>query len=134
MYRLKENKKFSLSLYIYIYIHTHTYSALQKYWICKDKIALLAVESRHLQIWLKDEYDTKLENYTFYYWVIQHKDVLPDKKFSTLRVVRLIDWIISLKHFDTSAVFSQLLVTMVLGSCVPSFKWIEQTVLKKQLV
>ncbi len=29
---------------------THTYSALHKYWNSKDKIALLAVESRHLQI------------------------------------------------------------------------------------
>ncbi len=43
------------------------YSALQKYWNSKDKIALLAVESRHLQIWLKDEYETKLQNVTFYY-------------------------------------------------------------------
>ncbi len=52
----------------------------------KTKIALLAVESRHLQIWLKDEYETKLQNVTFYYWVIQHIDVLPAKKFSTFRV------------------------------------------------
>ncbi len=36
---------------IYIYI----YSALHKYWNSKDKIALLAVESRHLKIWLKDD-------------------------------------------------------------------------------
>ncbi len=36
------------------------YSALQKYWNSKDKIALLAVESRPLQIWLKDQYETKL--------------------------------------------------------------------------
>ncbi len=69
---------------VYIYIYTH--SALQKYWKSKDKIALLAVESRHLQIWLKDEYETKLQNVTFYYWVIQHLDVLPDKKISTFRV------------------------------------------------
>ncbi len=48
------------------------YSALQKYWNSKVKIALLAVESRHLQIWLKDEYETKLQKVTFYYWVIQH--------------------------------------------------------------
>ncbi len=41
---------FSFSIYIYIYIHyTHTQSALQKYWNSKDTIALLAVESRHLQ-------------------------------------------------------------------------------------
>ncbi len=52
----------------------------------KDKIALLAVESRHLQIWLKDEYETKLQNIQFSYWVIQHIDVLPAKKFSTFRV------------------------------------------------
>ncbi len=37
-------------------------SALQKYWNSKDRITLLAVESRHLQIWLKDEYETKLQN------------------------------------------------------------------------
>ncbi len=76
------------------------------------------------------------QNYRMSHFIIGwfNTDVLPDKKFSTFRVVRLIDWIISLKHFDKSAVFSQLLVTMVLGSCVPSFKWIEQTVLKKQLV
>ncbi len=43
------------------------YSALQMYWNSKDKIALLAVESRHLQIWLKDEYETKLQNVIFYY-------------------------------------------------------------------
>ncbi len=56
------------------------------YWNSKDNIALLVVESRHLRIWLKDEYETKLQNVTFYYWVIQHRDVLPDKKFSTFRV------------------------------------------------
>ncbi len=43
------------------------YSALHKYWNSKDRIALLAVESRHLQIWLKDEYETKLQSATFYY-------------------------------------------------------------------
>ncbi len=43
------------------------YSPLHKYWNSKDKIALLAVESRHLQIWLKDEYETQLQNVTFYY-------------------------------------------------------------------
>jgi len=32
------------------------YSALQKYRNSKDKIALLAVESTYLQIWLKDEW------------------------------------------------------------------------------
>ncbi len=58
-------------------------SALQKYWNSKDKIALLSVESRHLEVLLKDEYETKLENDTFYYWEIQHIDVLPAKKFST---------------------------------------------------
>ncbi len=58
----------------------------KKYWNSKDEIALLAVESKHLQIWLKDEYETKLQNVTFYYFVIQHKDVLPAKKFSTFRV------------------------------------------------
>ncbi len=43
------------------------YSALHKYWYSKDKITLLAVESRHLQIWLKDEYEKKLHNATFDY-------------------------------------------------------------------
>ncbi len=43
------------------------YSALHKYWNSKYKIALLAVESRHLQIWLKDEYETKLQNVTLFY-------------------------------------------------------------------
>ncbi len=46
---------------------SNIYSALHKYWNSKDKIALLAVESRHLQIWLKDEYETKLQNVTFNY-------------------------------------------------------------------
>ncbi len=62
------------------------YSALQKYWNSKDKIALLAVDSRRLLIWLKDEYETKLQNVTFYYWAFQHTDVLPNKKNSTFRV------------------------------------------------
>ncbi len=53
-------------VYIYIYIYI-LYSALHKYWNSKDNIALLAVESRHLQIWLKYEYETKLQNVTFYY-------------------------------------------------------------------
>ncbi len=57
-----------------------------KYWNSKDKIALFAVESRHLQIRLKDEYETKLQNVTFYYWVIQLIDVLPAKKISTFTV------------------------------------------------
>ncbi len=60
---------------------TFTYSALQKYWNSKVKIALLAVESRYIQIWFKYEYETKLQNVTFYYWVIQLIDVLPAKKF-----------------------------------------------------
>ncbi len=54
--------------------HTHTHTHLQKYWNSKDRIALLAVES------------VELQNVTFYYWVIQHIDVLPAKKFSTFRV------------------------------------------------
>ncbi len=49
------------------YWKKNTYSALHKYWNSKDKIALLAVESRHLPIWLKDEYETKLQHVTFYY-------------------------------------------------------------------
>ncbi len=59
----------ALDVCIYTYIHTyiHTYSALHKYCKCKDTIALLAVESRHLQIWLKDEHETKLQNVIFYY-------------------------------------------------------------------
>ncbi len=71
------NNKYKTDIYIYIYIQ----SALQKYWNSKVKIVLLALESRHLQIWSKDEYETKLQNVTFYYWVIQHIDVLPAKKF-----------------------------------------------------
>ncbi len=50
-----------------ICIYIYTYSALHKYWDSKDNIALLAVESRHLQIWLKDEYETKVQNVIFYY-------------------------------------------------------------------
>ncbi len=68
----------------------------KKYWNSKDKIALLAVESRHLQIWLKDEYEAKLQNVTFYYWVIQHVDVLPAKKISTLSFIPLSDVSISI--------------------------------------
>ncbi len=45
------------------------------------------MESRHLQIWLKDEYETKLQNVTFYYWVIQHIDVYQLRRFSTFRVI-----------------------------------------------
>ncbi len=60
-------------MFIYIYI----YIVPSKYWNSKDKIALLAVESSHLQIWLKDEYETKLQNVSFYYWVIQHPIGLP---------------------------------------------------------
>ncbi len=44
------------------------------------------MESKHLQIWLKDEYETKLKKVRFYYWVIQLIDVLPAKKFSTFKV------------------------------------------------
>ncbi len=54
--------------------------------VLEDKIALLAVKTVHLQIWLKDEYETKLQNVTFYYWMIQYIDVLSAKKFSTFRV------------------------------------------------
>ncbi len=72
-------------LYVYVCIYVYKHRALQKYWNSKDKITLLAVESRHLQIWLKDEYETKLQNVTFYYWVIK-TDVLRAKKFSTFRV------------------------------------------------
>ncbi len=53
--------------YIYIYIYIYIYSALRKYWNSTDKIAQLAVESRHFQIWLKDEYETNLQNVKFYY-------------------------------------------------------------------
>ncbi len=81
-------QKFQKNLqWIHFFIDsTNIYSALYKYWNSKAKIALLAAESRHLQIWLKDEYETKLQNITFYYWVIQLIDVLPAKKFSTFRV------------------------------------------------
>ncbi len=71
---------------VYMYVYMYVCIALQKYWNSKVKIVLLTVESRHLQIWLQDEYETKLQNVTFYYWVIQHIDVLPAKKFSTFRV------------------------------------------------
>ncbi len=37
-------------MYIYIYIYIYIYSPLHKYWNSKDKIALLAVESRLLHI------------------------------------------------------------------------------------
>ncbi len=63
--------KFCLDVYIALAScrSTGSYSALHKYWNSKDKIALLAMESRHLQILLKDEYETKLQiqNVTFYY-------------------------------------------------------------------
>ncbi len=52
-------------IYIYIYIYIYTHSALQKNCNSKDKIALLAVESRYLQIRLKDENETKLQNVYF---------------------------------------------------------------------
>ncbi len=68
------------------YMCVYRVSALQKYWHSKDKIALLTEKSRHLQIWLKDEYERKLQNDTFYYWVIQHIHVLPNKNNSTFRV------------------------------------------------
>ncbi len=48
--------------YIYIYTVYTVYTG----WNSENKIVLLAVESRHLQI-LKDEYETKLQNVTFYY-------------------------------------------------------------------
>ncbi len=51
------------------------FKVLKKVLNSKDKIALLAVESRNVQIWLKDEYERKLQNVTFYYWVIQLIDV-----------------------------------------------------------
>ncbi len=47
------------------------------------------MKSRHLKIWLKDEYETKLQNVTFYYWVNLLIDVLPAQKFSTFRVSSL---------------------------------------------
>ncbi len=52
-------------IYIYIYI----YSALQKYWNSKDKIALLAVESIHLQILLKKLYSRNCHQI---HWVVLH--------------------------------------------------------------
>ncbi len=51
---------YTYTKHTHTHTHTHRHSALQKYWNSKDKIALLAVESRHLQIWLKDEYEKKL--------------------------------------------------------------------------
>ncbi len=61
------NIKLIVCEYIYIYIYIYTYSGLHKYWNSKDKIALLAVKSRHLQIWLKEEYETQLQNVTLYF-------------------------------------------------------------------
>ncbi len=49
------------------------FSPLHMYWNSKDKIALLAVESRHLQIWLKDEYETKLQSWGVYIWHNERK-------------------------------------------------------------
>ncbi len=60
-----------LCTFIYL-VRTYT---VPLYCNSKDEIALLAVESRHLQIWLKDEYETTLQNVTFYYWAIQLIDV-----------------------------------------------------------
>ncbi len=90
------------------------YSALQKYWNSKDKIALLAVESRLLQIWLKDEYETKLQNVIFYYWVIQHIDVLSAKKFSTFRVSPLSDVSTSIGTAASQVFLSDQLCPVVL--------------------
>ncbi len=45
--------EYILYIYKYTYIYIYIYSSFHKYWNSRDKIALLAVESRHLQIWLK---------------------------------------------------------------------------------
>ncbi len=50
----------------------------------KTKIPLLAVTFIFTNM-IKDEHETKLQNITFYYWQIQHIDVLPAKKISTFR-------------------------------------------------
>ncbi len=56
--------KFCNSVDIFIINIKYTFLAVYS---AQDKIALLAVESRHLQIWVKDEYETQLQNVTFYY-------------------------------------------------------------------
>ncbi len=58
-----------MNINIYMEMHGNIFRIYSdnKYWNSKDKIALFAVESRHLQIWLQDEYETKLQNVTFYY-------------------------------------------------------------------
>ncbi len=56
-----------------------------------DKIALLAVESRHLQILLIDEYETKIQNVTFTHTCVQHIHVLPNKKTALLEFITLFD-------------------------------------------
>ncbi len=48
-------------IYTHILLYIYRYSALQMCWNSNHKIALLAVESRHLQIWLKDEWDKTTE-------------------------------------------------------------------------
>ncbi len=86
------------------------YSVLQKYWNSKDKTSLLI----HLQIWLKDEYETKLQNAIFYYWVIEHIYVLPAKKFSTFRVSSLSDVSISIETVASRVFISDQLCPVAL--------------------
>ncbi len=72
---------------IRLYIHSNRCQPVPWHWLCHTleecsncgqqcppkalgqwrQITLLAVESRHLQIWSKDEYETKLQNVTFYF-------------------------------------------------------------------
>ncbi len=73
------------------------------YWNSKDKIALLAVESRHLQIWLKDEYETKLQNYTFYYSLLNTYMFYQIKRTALLEFIPVIDVSISIGTVEHKA-------------------------------
>ncbi len=77
------------------------YSALQKYWNSKDKIALLAVESRHLQIWLKYECDYRTSHFIigwFNIYIFYQK-----KRTALLEFIPLIDVSISIGTVEHKA-------------------------------
>ncbi len=65
--------------------------------------ALLAVESRHLQIWLKDEYETKLQNYTFYYSLLNTYMFYQIKRTALLEFIPVIDVSISIGTVEHKA-------------------------------
>ncbi len=58
---------------VYVYVYVHTYTHTQTY-------THTVYIHTHIHIHIKDQYETKLQNVTFYYWVIQHIYVLPAKK------------------------------------------------------